>query len=1076
MPRKLDPSKIKTGTGLAPSDSIEGNAFVGTSITGADSNTLGAHLNDPTDAHDASAISIDGVPTGIFETDNVEGALDELSGLVPPRPPTIGNKKTYMSFTGVPDWGVLKLGDAGLVERGILSSSILSPYIYPYYHEYTQAFWVDQPTPRGNDIQSDSIFNVEDATYRGGGLGKTFAGGFNRNNTHTIESFNLYETTGSAREVIISGSLFPADRGTLGIFYIPEGGTINDIECLAAINCGQGILDECDGKFGGIFTIATNDDIYDYPSAATGQYDLSELHTGYVRGTDRDISSVTPSGSLAVVTCTTNHNLVAGNQVFIQGCDAVPDINGYNTIVDVTSVTEFRIMPSGVITANGTTGTVGTSLTPASFNPANADNSAGQVRLGYTILGGTTSSAAPTDVSFVDGRNDNNFFRYRLPYLENYASLIYTPENHQPRYFEKPSVSLDPSTDLTLAGNYEGFTKDYWTFQLARYRHKVELPFTSLAGEKGSLLMLHFKKETFFEDLVTDKNAPAPERLYSANLINWTNIESDLNIYNTSPEGQTTSSSAYNILKSRIYEDHSGTVAPVLSGSYLLNRTIDEVYYVSGVAYFRPHPTAGVPLRFENVAFSVSNLFDDTFRLGKCDNATEATNEMLHPDPTSLWLGSYGTNFTIPVGGHGRRNITKSSMVEIKYSLLGSFDLSNPPPAGAVGNFAAPTTAHYVVAGDETPTFCANAKIRAFAKRPLLHDSTGYIVGNTLSEFSGDTIMIHSASSTSAYRTTSMNFTSYKDTKELFLDETYRWRWDFGSAASLIASGDLSTTDEYDRLFGAGLPTVGVIDIPVQVSLGGAFVPASFRYMGDHEIPLDATRLEAQVAGFPDRNPPLSDGVKTAIPQSGILRYPQVDYSTGHRPSITRNDLSTYNQPDYSGLLGDRVFIRAFDLAFSRHTVPLPEAIGSTFFKIRIHGVELEDFAWAGGATSGSDGLAIFVKLAGLTTWMDIGRLDGSGPSKQDAFSDGAGCQVNDPTETKNGVNPDTGIVFADVLIHTGTSASIYENSFGEAPILVKVVIKDSSAGRDLNFEQGGSVSSVQYIRGLTGIEIIRPE
>ena len=53
MPRKLDPSKIRTGTGLAPSDSIEGNAFVGTSITGADSNTIGAHINDPVDAHDA---------------------------------------------------------------------------------------------------------------------------------------------------------------------------------------------------------------------------------------------------------------------------------------------------------------------------------------------------------------------------------------------------------------------------------------------------------------------------------------------------------------------------------------------------------------------------------------------------------------------------------------------------------------------------------------------------------------------------------------------------------------------------------------------------------------------------------------------------------------------------------------------------------------------------------------------------------------------------------------------------------------------------------------------------------------
>ena len=1079
MPRKIDPSKIKTGAGLAASDSIEGNAFVGTSISTSESNTLGAHINDPVDAHDASAVSIDGKPSGIFDTDNVEGALDELSGLVPPRPPTVGNKKTYMTFTGVPDWGVLKLADSGLTDRGILSAlGNVDAQIYPYFHEQPKTLWLNEPTPRGADIQSDSIFNVQDATYRGGGFGQTFSGGFNRNNTHTIESFNMYQTIGSAWKVLISGSLFPADRGTLGVFYIPEGGTITDIECLAAINCGQGILDECDGKVGGIFTIATNDDIYDYPSAATGQYDLSELHTGYVRGTNVTITSVLNSAGLAGVTCASPHGLTIGEQIYIQGCDAVPDINGYQTVTSVVNPNEFLITPTGAITTNGTTGTVGISLTPSGFDPSNADNSAGQVRLGYTILGGTSVSAAPTDATFVDGRNDNNFFRYRLPYLEKYDQLIYTPENQQPRYFEKPPISDNPSTDLDLAGNYDGFTKDYWTFQLSRYRHQFELPYTAGASEKGALLMIHFKKEANFENLVVDKVAPLNDEVYSANLINWSDIESTDNMYKTTAEGHLNSADSYHVLKSRLFEDDDGTITPTISGSYVLSRTIDQVVYVSGVAYFKPHPSEIKPLQLEELNFSINDLFDNTFRTGQSSDSNEITEALRTADPSFVWMGSYGESLSVPTEDHGRGNLTRRA--EIKYSLLGAFDLSNPPTAGAVGVFNAPAGSHYVVQGDNiSPRFCSNVQVRTFARRPLLHDSLNYVEGNTLSEIVGDTIMVHSTGTgaTALYSPDSIKYSSQKDYEERFLDENYRWIGDF---PTLVGAGAV-TSDEYDRLIGAGLPSVGAIDFPVRPTSIVAFQNASFVVQNRHENPLDTVLLttpeqEAQVCGLPDRNSPLSDGVRDPMPSRGLLKYPQNNYSTGHRPSVARGDMSAYAQPDYSGLTGNRQYVRAFDLAFSRDANPLIEAIGSSFFKIRIHGLQLEDFAWSGGASAGSDAIAIFVKLAGLTTWMDIGRLDGSGASKQDAFSDGAGCQVNDPTETKNGVDSKTGIVYADVLIHTGTSASIYENSQGEAPVLVKVVIKDTAAGKALNFEQGGADGTVANVRGLVGLEILRPE
>jgi hypothetical protein len=114
--------------------------------------------------------------------------------------------------------------------------------------------------------------------------------------------------------------------------------------------------------------------------------------------------------------------------------------------------------------------------------PSGPNPMAGQVRLGsdpaagvppvpggIPILGGTTAANG--------GGNDNNFFRYRLPYLEDYSStsgLEYTPDIQKPRYFTKPPVSLNPATDLTQAGDYANFTKDYWTFQVARYRHQFD--------------------------------------------------------------------------------------------------------------------------------------------------------------------------------------------------------------------------------------------------------------------------------------------------------------------------------------------------------------------------------------------------------------------------------------------------------------------------------------------------------------------------------------------------------------------------------------------------------------------------
>ena len=81
-------------------------------------------------------------------------------------------------------------------------------------------------------------------------------------------------------------------------------------------------------------------------------------------------------------------------------------------------------------------------------------------------------------------------------------------------------------------------------------------------------------------------------------------------------------------------------------------------------------------------------------------------------------MGSYGESISVPTEDHGRGDLTRKA--EIKYSLLGAFDLSNPPPAGAVGVFNAPAGDHYVVQGDSSnPRFCSNVQVRTFARRPL---------------------------------------------------------------------------------------------------------------------------------------------------------------------------------------------------------------------------------------------------------------------------------------------------------------------------------------------------------------------
>lgn len=1042
MPRKIDPkNKLKTGTGLAGNDSVEANAFPDTDPNMAVGVGLEAHINDPVNAHPASAIGYENDP--VYFGDNVDDVLDELGGLVPPRPPTVGNWKTYLDFVGITDWGVLKLNDDDL-DASFFDLSSFGASVYPYYHNPPKR-WGDLPPneTNGADLVSDAIFNVDDGVYTGGGDGSTFAGGYERN-TSVIETHNIYKD--GTDHVVVSGSLFPADRGTLAIFYVPPEGTLADIECIAALNCGQGI-DECDGETGGIWNYGVDDDPYQFPSAASGQYDLQELHTGYVRDTVTTITSIEPSttAGIANIYFTTAPSVVVGigDKIYIQGSDSTPSVDGEWEVVGM-GLGLYQIVET--ITANGSTGTLGQPLSPSDFDPSNADDTSGQVREEYTILGGTSSSVAPN--KGVDSRDDNNFFRYRLPYLENYNELIWTPVTQTSRYFKKPPVSLNPSVDLDLAGNYTAFNKDYWTFQVARYRHRFAIPSTA-SNERGSFFIIHFKKEEYFEKLLLEVIAPTEDQLYSATLMDWNDFEASDNIY--VKEGSVKPSPSYNILKSRLFSEPEGESAVIVPQNYDLQRTVGNTMFVSGIQYF-----SGGGLGLANVTFSINDLFLNTWRTGD----REVSEGMEMPNPVHLYTKQFSNGYVGLIDDHG---INKNNRLEIPYSLLGAYDLANSPSPADVAVYTSPATIEFIAQGN-SPQFSSQATPIVFVRQPIKHKDTGYVIGANLQESTLKNILVHSTDKSIYQDSTTPVYDFAGDVAERFLDEAYRWIWDLGTLGL--------PADELTRILGSGLPTTGVIDIPVRIGANATFDPASFMVQGKHLTSIAGTP-EAQVAGLPFRNPPMAEGVVTPSPSLGVLIYPQKNYGVNHRPSVAEGDIGVA-QHDYSAETGDKVFIRAFDAAFSRSPNPLTEAIGSSFFKLRIYGLQLEDFAWSGGASSGGLGIAIFVKLAGLTTWMDIGRLDGSGASKQDAFSDGAGCQVNDPTETKNGVDTNTGIVYADVLVHTGV-ATLYENSVGEAPILVKVVLKDSPEGRALNFEQTPN-DKMQTGRGLCGIYLVRPE
>jgi hypothetical protein len=898
-------------------------------------------------------------------------------------------------------------------------------------------------TVPGNDPDSDPTFNVDDVGYVGGGPGYTHQGGF----TRTLPIIETARTIGvTDTEVVVSGSVFPADRGVIALFHWPAGGDETDFlaqsltdRVVAAILCGQGVNGECDGDPGGIFQEG-DPSVLAFPGRATGQYDLVELHLGF----DGQTGDAIPAG---------------------------PD---------------------------PTAGQVRLGSDPAAGVPV--------VPGGIPILGGTTAANG--------GGNDDNYFRYRLPYLDDYSSatgIEYTPAVQKPRYFTKPAVSLNPGTDLTQAGDFANFTKDYWTFQVSRYRHQFDRS-AFPSPDQGAFILLHFRRETDFEAFARDGIMPDDATfgypMWSADMVNYTNPESVDNLIDTTDPLEPVTSSAYHLHRSATFVDSNDALGTLGLG-YTFDREINEVMFVSGVQYFLPNGTGiGTNWQIDTLTLSLDNMFDPAYLLGDTNlGATDETPGLWHRSSLVLYMGMATADSNIINGlGAGYTGTAFYQRVDFNYtdldSVSGPFDLTTGPTTLS--------TADVVLLGTDTPVtfagdaaqchFWFDARLRAFARKP--QDQQSATTPNTLVLFpnpGGDQLLVHTTNQSPSFdgggaygnfkTTTPGDFpprpsleTSRKDVEERFYDEVYR----------VAASGLVSIDPSYNAGLGVGdlvgpglpFPAFGPIELPVRIASETlvSFGIASWLRADYHLLDLSSAApviTEAQVSGLPDRSPPATDGVENPCPFSGMLIYPQIDYTTGFRPSVAGGD-TTAAQFDYSVVADpERVYLRVFDAAYSNDGTAEPTVVGQPFLTFRFDGLQLSDFGYTAPGP-GSTAFALEVKIPGLTTWMDMGRKDMDGPSKQDPLTDGAGCQIIDPTYTFNGRDPVTGTVYCQVRVNVGPAVNVFANTginplapLGVAPVVVRVRIKDPD-GVAYNFTQGGSGATTDTPRALTGITLLR--
>jgi len=1143
MPRIINPADIKVGPGkevpgestlsLGGAGMIGVGPHVGEIVGGGGSggdptaSALKAHINSGK-AHPATAIYTRYGPATLTSPD-VEGQLDELAGDFPPEPPRFGFVHSALAYSGVPDWGRWKMRDTPLFET---VPSIASPNdaadIFPYYYTTPTPTADPEFTARGNDPQTDVTFvsGLSNALK-----GKASAGGYTRppagpGPVPVVRTTAILGRGASAafNAAIIGGTVYPADRGVLALMHWPPGGNVAAFlaqplldRVKMAILLGQGILGKgpcadakCDGGVGGIFSLGVDSngdyDPFAYPGQASGQYDLLEIAQG--------VSSID------------------GSPLRSPWDDLNADGNpGWRRVI-------ASAIPGPGQVRLGTDPMAGEPVQPYGIPVLGAD--ADYYDDGF---GGTPASPLG-DVDITPG--GFIYFRYRLPYLSDYSpttGIRWTPggtsgtetvAKEKARYFLAAPAATVPL--LPQAGDYDDFPGNNYTWQIARWRIGLRLKFTGLATdfeEHGTYFFVHFKTETDFEAMARDGVMPDDVtdgyEVFSAWLAPTTAIEDTGNRVNEvlpgpavfAPSGPAPTygykALPYHTMRVNIFEDPEGYQIPdadvVLATSTF---SAPHSMQVSGVPYYIPRDVAtGLPAATLTVDTQVNNFWQYSYRTDDQTISSWGTTPpalLSSPNPAFVGLApfAYETgSYTTTVGAAGAAYVPdafyiRTQRMEIPFTHLdgaGAFSDTDGPlttDSLQVTGVGYPTID---LAGDPlSPAFTADARARVYLRLP--HGNTsltpddgiqppntglGFGSGVYLTDTSGNKVLYHStffepinqvgqfanfimgAPPSVAYPVLE---TATKDSREFFLDEVYRIR-DF--LPGIDTQYGLGATQ---CLTGPGLSIWmgGPIEVPVRIGSTVATTSqwelASFLQTGTYAVPLAAGRL--QVAGLPDRNPKLRYGQTVPFPSAGLLVYPHKNYAVGYTPV----------GPDYSAAAGTRTYMRTFNAKGIA-------ASGQPFLTLRVDGLQLQDFLYAApgpGTLNSTEGIAILVKVPGLTTWMDIGRADGSGPSKQDIGLDGAGCKVIGPG-TFDDVDPETRHVYSQVLINVGPVANLFVSSgidgatLGDIPILVKVVM--NPVAKAFNLEQWydpttktfagvpAPDTSSEEVRGLIGLRLV---
>ena len=715
------------------------------------------------------------------------------------------------------------------------------------------------------------------------------------------------------------------------------------------------------------------------------------------------------------------------------------------------------------------------------------------------------------------------------------SGLRFTPAAEKERYSKKPAV---PGGGTTTFGEYPNFDKEYWTWQIARYRHQFSLTDDIILDgeprESGTYLLIHFKKEEYFEALVRDGVWPTNDQVYSQNLYNTADVEDPDNkadnLVGWSPHVKPGDPRpGYDVLRRVVYEDPNGFKPCQVTSSNATIRHdqgLAEFQTISGVKYF---PGSGQSVQnsttffdFDfhfvfggsgDVAAGNAGFWENSWRNNgfetEMENPDEDRTKLTSETPVTLGFGAFTSSKEYE--DHGAE-IEPTDLFEFPLSYqhrfrdehisVSSRDLSvhlaDTPLATDVATISSGKIRVHggSIQGPE-PKFSTQAAVRIFHRRPLSHLSVDQGVDPTparvedaihvhhrvpFNELSGGgnelNLLFHSDSMRHGGYGNVLNGgvpedrlqTPTKDAEERFLDEVYRWRADFTNPST----GDQpETPDNMDQLIGPGLPHGPVpIKVPVRkvaadMGTQGAWQNACWLHTLSHEKSLDAVenKYEAQVAGLPDRNPSVIEGVTSSQPSNGILMYPHKNYDVGYTPSTLHlANRGVDAQFDYSSCNEDREYVRAFHVEGGE---------GQTKIVFTIKGLNLTHFERTPGLL-GNNVMAILVKVPGLTTWMDLGRKDGDGPSKQDAFKDGAGCRVIGSKTKDLEPSIEDQIRCCQVEAHVGPAASLAKGFFRdgvpEIPILVKVILKNHPKTKLMNFEQGGPDGPCSKLLGLIQI------